>query len=91
MQRGALQKTRNTPRISRFDVNTPARAGKTKNKSGATYEQPCVEANRTSSLIADEGSKRLADIVVDHQIGDVVLIRGFVVDNHKLGPAIAGQ
>src|ERR1700755_3297254 len=41
--------------------------------------------------IADERSKRLADVVTDHQIGDVVLLGGLVVDDDQLGATVLGH
>src|ERR1700724_3273507 len=42
-------------------------------------------------LVTDERPKRLADIVPDDQIGNVILFGGLIVDDHQSGAAVLGQ
>src|SRR5260370_31022831 len=41
--------------------------------------------------VAHERTKRLPDVVADHEIGKLVLLGGLVVDNDQLGAAVLGQ
>ena len=41
--------------------------------------------------VAYERPKRFPDIVPDDQIGDVILLGRFVVDNHQFGAAVLGH
>lgn len=41
--------------------------------------------------IPDERSECFADVVADHQIGDIVLIRRLIVDDHQPGSAVPRQ
>src|ERR1700738_2471920 len=67
--------------------NTPACVAYKKNKLDGSYEQLALGRINFAS-VAYEWPKRLPDIMPDHQIGDIILVGGLVVDDHEPGAAV---
>src|SRR3954452_19804783 len=44
-----------------------------------------------SASVADERTQSFPDVVVDHQVGEVVLLGRLVIDDHEPGAAVFGQ